>query len=70
VLGGSANEPTCGRPLGMRLDADGYLMVCDTTLGLHKINVATGAWSCALLFLVIHPFIREVYVYIYLYFAI
>jgi len=46
VLGGYENEPTCGRPLGMRLDADGYLIVCDTTLGLYKINVATGLCSC------------------------
>jgi len=32
----------CGRPLGMRLDADGYLIVLDTYLGMYKINVATG----------------------------
>jgi len=42
ALGGYENEPTCGRPLGMRLDADGYLIVCDTALGIYKINVATG----------------------------
>jgi len=42
LLDGYENEPTCGRPLGMRLDADGYLIVCDTALGIFKINVATG----------------------------
>ena len=31
----------------MRLDADGYLIVCDTALGMFKINVATGIWSSA-----------------------
>lgn len=32
----------CGRPLGMRFDKDGYLIVADAYLGLYKINVATG----------------------------
>jgi len=45
VLGGYDNEPTCGRPLGMRLDSDGYLIVCDAYLGLYKVNVATGSLS-------------------------
>lgn len=36
------DEPTCGRPLGMRLDKDGYLIVVDAYLGLFKVNVATG----------------------------
>ncbi|WAR19770.1 APMAP-like protein, partial [Mya arenaria] len=36
------DEPTCGRPLGMRIDADGYLIVADAYLGLFKVNVATG----------------------------
>ena len=40
--GGYDNEPTCGRPLGMRFDADGYLVVCDAYYGLYKINVTTG----------------------------
>ncbi|XP_041354583.1 adipocyte plasma membrane-associated protein-like [Gigantopelta aegis] len=40
--GGFENEPTCGRPLGMRLDNDGYLVVVDAYLGLFKVNVATG----------------------------
>jgi len=34
----------------MRLDPDGYLIVCDTALGIYKVNVATGmlisAWCC------------------------
>lgn len=40
--GGFDNEPTCGRPLGMRLTKEGYLIVIDTYLGLFKVNVATG----------------------------
>lgn len=40
--GGFDNEPTCGRPLGMRLDKNGYLYVIDTYLGLYQVNVATG----------------------------
>jgi len=47
ALGGYENEPTCGRPLGMRLDSDGYLIVCDTALGIYKVNVATGMLNCA-----------------------
>ncbi|KAK3093634.1 hypothetical protein FSP39_018305 [Pinctada imbricata] len=35
-------SPTCGRPLGMRLNKDGYLIVIDAYLGLYKVNVATG----------------------------
>ena len=42
IAGGYDNEPTCGRPLGMRLDPDGYLIVCDAYLGIYKVNVATG----------------------------
>lgn len=40
--GSFEDEPTCGRPLGMRLDKDGYLIVADGYLGLFKVNVATG----------------------------
>ncbi|KAK3596049.1 hypothetical protein CHS0354_032577 [Potamilus streckersoni] len=36
------DEPNCGRPLGMKLDKDGYLIVVDSYLGLFKVNVATG----------------------------
>ncbi|XP_052275147.1 adipocyte plasma membrane-associated protein-like isoform X2 [Dreissena polymorpha] len=39
---GFKDEPTCGRPLGMRMDRDGYLIVLDTYLGIFKVNVATG----------------------------
>jgi len=42
MLGGHGKEAACGRALGMRLDADGYLIVCDTTRGIYKVNVATG----------------------------
>jgi len=31
--------------MGMRLDSDGYLTVCDATLGIYKINVTTGTLS-------------------------
>lgn len=36
------DEPMCGRPLGMKFDPDGYLLVIDTYSGLYRINVATG----------------------------
>ncbi|ESO96507.1 hypothetical protein LOTGIDRAFT_115667, partial [Lottia gigantea] len=36
------DEPTCGRPLGLKLDKEGYLIVVDAYLGLYRINVATG----------------------------
>ena len=41
-IGRDEDEPTCGRPLGMRFDKDGYLIVVDAYLGLFKVNVATG----------------------------
>ncbi|XP_025105912.1 adipocyte plasma membrane-associated protein-like isoform X2 [Pomacea canaliculata] len=37
------DEPICGRPLGMRMDNEGYLVVADAYLGIFKINVATGS---------------------------
>lgn len=40
--GGFENEPNCGRPLGMRFDRNGYLIVIDAYQGLYKVNVATG----------------------------
>lgn len=46
LTGGFDNEPTCGRPLGMRLTREGYLIVIDTYLGLFKVNVATGVICC------------------------
>ena len=42
VVGREEDEPTCGRPLGMRFDKDGYLIVADAYLGLFKVNVVTG----------------------------
>ena len=36
------DEEHCGRPLGMRLDSEGYLVVLDAYLGLFRVNVATG----------------------------
>jgi len=31
----------------MRLGSDGYLTVCDSELGIYKVNVATGMLSRA-----------------------
>lgn len=45
-LGSFADEPNCGRPLGMRIDKEGYLVLIDTYLGLFRINVATGLLFC------------------------
>lgn len=39
------SEPACGRPLGMRLDKEGYLLVADAYLGIFRVNVATGDHS-------------------------
>nr|XP_043872431.1 adipocyte plasma membrane-associated protein [Solea senegalensis]XP_043872432.1 adipocyte plasma membrane-associated protein [Solea senegalensis] len=36
-------EPLCGRPHGVRLDADGQLIVADSYLGLFSVDVKTGA---------------------------
>ncbi|KAI8484732.1 hypothetical protein Bbelb_374950 [Branchiostoma belcheri] len=35
-------EPTCGRPLGMRVDSLGNLYIADAYLGLLKMNISTG----------------------------
>ncbi|XP_064623449.1 adipocyte plasma membrane-associated protein-like [Lineus longissimus] len=35
-------EASCGRPLGIRIDKDGQLIVVDAYLGLFKINPKTG----------------------------
>lgn len=45
VKGSFDDEPICGRPLGMRMDNEGYLVVADAYLGIFKINVATGGHS-------------------------
>lgn len=42
TAGGYENETTCGRPLGMRMDKNGFLIVADGYYGLFKVNVATG----------------------------
>ena len=42
IEGRFEDEPTCGRPLGMRFDHEGFLIVIDTYLGLFKVNVDTG----------------------------
>ena len=46
IAGKFEDEPTCGRPLGIRLNKEGYLVVLDAYLGLFQINVATGEYSC------------------------
>jgi len=35
-------EPTCGRPLGIRVTSKGTLMVVDAYLGLYEINIEKG----------------------------
>jgi sugar lactone lactonase YvrE len=33
---------TCSRPLGLAFDPEGFLLVCDPNIGLHRVNVQTG----------------------------
>ncbi|RUS88166.1 hypothetical protein EGW08_004063 [Elysia chlorotica] len=40
--GGMENEQICGRPLGMRMEEHGFLIVADAYLGLFQVNVVTG----------------------------
>ncbi len=40
--GGYDNEPSCGRPLGMRMHVDGHLVVMDAYLGIFNVNIDTG----------------------------
>ncbi|XP_018429120.1 PREDICTED: adipocyte plasma membrane-associated protein-like [Nanorana parkeri] len=35
-------EPVCGRPHGVRLDSDGYLIVADSYFGLFRVHPLTG----------------------------
>ncbi|XP_076443103.1 adipocyte plasma membrane-associated protein-like [Babylonia areolata] len=41
----SASEETCGRPLGIRMDNQGFLIVADPYKGIYKINPATGQFE-------------------------
>ena len=34
--------PRCGRPLGIRFDQRGRLLVADAYLGIHRVNVSSG----------------------------
>ncbi|BFZ12080.1 hypothetical protein BsWGS_15119 [Bradybaena similaris] len=43
--GGFHNEITCGRPLGLRMDKSGFLIVIDAYYGLFKVNVVTGDYE-------------------------
>lgn len=38
----SYQEKICGRPLGMKFDSDGNLLVADAFYGLWKVDVKTG----------------------------
>ncbi|KAH9496162.1 hypothetical protein Btru_012178 [Bulinus truncatus] len=42
---GIENENTCGRPLGMRLSKNGFLIVIDAYFGLFQVNVVTGDYT-------------------------
>ncbi|XP_063783616.1 adipocyte plasma membrane-associated protein-like [Pseudophryne corroboree] len=35
-------EPVCGRPHGVRVDCDGYLIVVDSYFGLYKVDPQSG----------------------------
>ena len=37
-----AGEDACGRPLGVRADRQGYLVVADAYNGIFRINPRTG----------------------------
>ncbi|KAJ1163211.1 hypothetical protein NDU88_003674 [Pleurodeles waltl] len=41
-------EPLCGRPHGIRMDRDGYLIVADSYFGLYKVHPKTGEKSLIL----------------------
>ncbi|KAK5615145.1 hypothetical protein CRENBAI_005100 [Crenichthys baileyi] len=41
--GSREDEPTCGRPLGIRVGPNGTLFVADAYLGLFEVNPTTGA---------------------------
>uniref|UniRef100_A0A3B3ZYV5 Adipocyte plasma membrane-associated protein n=1 Tax=Periophthalmus magnuspinnatus TaxID=409849 RepID=A0A3B3ZYV5_9GOBI len=40
--GSREDEPTCGRPLGIRVGPNGTLFVADAYLGVFKVNPSTG----------------------------
>lgn len=39
---GFHEERICGRPLGMKFDKDGSLIVADAYYGVYRVNVNTG----------------------------
>ncbi|XP_013855884.1 adipocyte plasma membrane-associated protein, partial [Austrofundulus limnaeus] len=41
--GSTDDEPSCGRPLGIRVGPNGTLFVADAYLGLFEVNPTTGA---------------------------
>lgn len=40
--GSRDEEPSCGRPLGIRVGPNGTLFVADAYLGLFEVNPTTG----------------------------
>lgn len=48
------DEPTCGRPLGLRFDTNGKLVVIDAYLGLYSLDVDTGIGYRSLHYVYIH----------------
>lgn len=40
--GGREDEPTCGRPLGMRVGPNNTLFVADAYYGLYEVDPDTG----------------------------
>lgn len=42
TAGSRDNEPTCGRPLGIRVGPNGTLLIADAYLGLFEVNATTG----------------------------
>ncbi|CAG5128453.1 unnamed protein product [Candidula unifasciata] len=46
---GCKSEQECGRPLGLRLDSRGGLIVADSSNGIYRVNVETGEKQLPLL---------------------
>lgn len=41
-IDGKWRESTCGRPLGMRFDSNGNLIVANCYFGIFRVDVDTG----------------------------
>jgi hypothetical protein len=42
VAAQTASEEDCGRPLGLRVDRQNYLVVADAINGIYRINPVNG----------------------------